>query len=169
MFAGTGTWSDPTTSVTLQSSTWRTQPGSYSVVAGASGGTIDGLAGTLTGSLLSGATNSPVDGLTVKYAGSVNGTFTYTQGIAAKLEALTQQASNSTNGSITMEIQGKNSSIDDMENSISDWDVRLAQQRITLEKQYSSLEVSLGKLKDQGTWLSGQIASLPQVSSGSGG
>lgn len=169
MFAGTGTWSDPTTSVTLQSSTWRTQPGSYSVVAGASGGTIDGLAGTLTGSLLSGATNSPVDGLTVKYAGSVNGTFTYTQGIAAKLEALAQQASNSTNGSITMEIQGKNSSIDDMENSISDWDVRLAQQRITLEKQYSSLEVSLGKLKDQGTWLSGQIASLPQVSSGSGG
>jgi len=169
MFAGTATWSDPTTSVTLQGSTWRTQPGTYSAVADANGGTIDGQAATLTGSLLTGATGSPVEGLTVKYTGSVSGTLTYTQGIAAKLETLAQRASNSTDGSITTEIQGKNSAIDDMENSISDWDVRLAQQRTTLERQYASLEVSLGKLKDQGTWLSGQIASLPQISSGSGG
>jgi flagellar hook-associated protein 2 len=169
MFAGTATWSDSTTNVTLQSSTWRTQPGTYTVVADATGGTIDGLEASLSGSLLTGATDSPVEGLTVKYTGSVSGTLTYTQGIAAKLEALAQQASNSTDGLITSEIQGKNSSIDTMQDDISDWDVRLAQQRTTLEKQYANLEVALGKLKDQGTWLSGQIASLPQISSGSGG
>jgi len=166
-FTGTATWTGTGTGVSLESSTWRTQPGSYAVVADTSGGTIDGLTGTLTGSLLTGATGSAVEGLTLKYSGSINGTITYTQGIAAKLEALAQQASNSTDGTVTMEIQGENSSIDDMNNDISDWDVRLAQQRTTLEQQYSQLEVSLGKLKNQGTWLAGQIASLPSISTSS--
>ncbi|MFC6410937.1 hypothetical protein [Planobispora longispora] len=34
-----------------------------------------------------------------------------------------------------------------------------------LRKQFSNLEVSLGKLNQQSTWLAGQISSLPAPSS----
>ena len=39
--------------------------------------------------------------------------------------------------------------------------IRLAAKQESLNKQYADLEVSLGKLQDQASWLSGQIASLP--------
>ena len=41
------------------------------------------------------------------------------------------------------------------------------QRRATLEKTYAALEVALGKLQSQSSWLAGQLASLPQMSSGS--
>jgi flagellar hook-associated protein 2 len=167
MFAGTATWNGTGTPVTLEGSTWRTQPGLHSVVASGTGGTIDNVAATQTGGLLTGATNSPAEGLTLSYTGSVNGTIDYIQGIAAKLETVAQRASNSTDGSVTMEIQGRNTSIDGMQDDIASWDIRLQEQKQTLEQQYANLEVALGKLKSQGTWLAGQIASLPSISTSS--
>ena len=47
-------------------------------------------------------------------------------------------------------------------NRISDWDVTLAARKEALEKQYSALETALGKLKNQSTWLAGQINQLSQ-------
>ena len=44
---------------------------------------------------------------------------------------------------------------------IADWDVRLQARRQGLQKQFADLEVALGKMKDQSSWLSGQLASLP--------
>ncbi len=61
---------------------------------------------------------------------------------------------------ITSVITGRNSEIDSLNTQISDWDVRLSAKRQALQKQYADLEVSLGKLKDQSTWLSGQLAGL---------
>jgi flagellar hook-associated protein 2 len=43
---------------------------------------------------------------------------------------------------------------------IDNWDVRLAAKQLSLSKTYSDLETALGKLKNQSTWLSGQISSL---------
>jgi flagellar hook-associated protein 2 len=57
-------------------------------------------------------------------------------------------------------ITGRNSEIDTLDSQISDWDIRLAAKKGALQKQYSDLEVALGKLKDQSTWLSGQLAGL---------
>jgi flagellar hook-associated protein 2 len=57
-------------------------------------------------------------------------------------------------------ITGRNNQISNLNDQISDWDVRLAAKREALQKQYSDLEVSLGKLKDQSSWLSGQLAGL---------
>jgi flagellar hook-associated protein 2 len=62
--------------------------------------------------------------------------------------------------SLTSVITGRNSEIDDFNTQISDWDVRLSNKKQQLQKQYSDLEVSLGKLKDQQSWLSGQLAGL---------
>jgi flagellar hook-associated protein 2 len=50
-----------------------------------------------------------------------------------------------------------------MEDDIADWDVRLEQRRTMLERQYGALEVALGKMQNQASWLAGQINSLPKM------
>jgi flagellar hook-associated protein 2 len=83
-------------------------------------------------------------------------------GLGAQFEKMTDGMSTNIKSVIT----GRNSEIDLINTQIENWDVRLAAKKLALQKQYSDLEVALGKLKDQSSWLSGQIASLP---SGSGG
>jgi flagellar hook-associated protein 2 len=61
---------------------------------------------------------------------------------------------------LTSIITGRNNEISGLNDQISDWDVRLVAKREALQKQYADLEVSLGKLKDQSSWLSGQLAGL---------
>jgi flagellar hook-associated protein 2 len=85
---------------------------------------------------------------------------TGTGGLAAQLVTVTTNATDSTTGSITLALQGANSTVTDLNARISDWDVRLQDRRDALQRQFSALEVALGKLKDQSSWLSGQIASL---------
>lgn len=166
-FTGTITWNGtPAGAVELNDASWRTQPGTYTVSTGGGTGTIDGRTATVTGSLYTGATDSDVDGLTLDIAGDVNGTITYTQGLAAKLEAIAQRASDSTEGTVSLSIKNRNDTIDDLNDSIADWDVRLDLRRTSLERQYAALEVALGKLQSQSSWLAGQISSLPQISTG---
>jgi flagellar hook-associated protein 2 len=71
-----------------------------------------------------------------------------------------QKMSDDMSTNLTSVITGRNSEIDNLNSQISDWDVRLADKRTALQKQYSDLEVALGKLKDQSNWLSGQLAGL---------
>jgi flagellar hook-associated protein 2 len=61
---------------------------------------------------------------------------------------------------LTSVVMGRNSEIDRYNTQISDWDTRLSDKKQQLQKQYSDLEVSLGKLKNQQSWLSGQLSSL---------
>jgi flagellar hook-associated protein 2 len=61
---------------------------------------------------------------------------------------------------LTSVITGRNNEIDSLNDQISNWDVRLSAKREALQKQYSDLEVALGKLKDQSSWLSGQLSGL---------
>lgn len=62
--------------------------------------------------------------------------------------------------SLTSVITGRNDEITNFNAQIDDWDVRLSVKKQALQTQYSNLEVSLGKLKDQQSWLTGQIAGL---------
>jgi flagellar hook-associated protein 2 len=62
--------------------------------------------------------------------------------------------------SLSSVITGRNDEITNFNTQIDDWDVRLSVKKQALQKQYSDLEVSLGKLKDQQSWLSGQLAGL---------
>jgi flagellar hook-associated protein 2 len=66
-----------------------------------------------------------------------------------------KQASN-----VTTAITSRNSIIDSMNLQIGNWDVRLVAKQASLQKTYTNLETALGKLKNQSTWLSGQISSL---------
>jgi flagellar hook-associated protein 2 len=61
---------------------------------------------------------------------------------------------------VAASITGRNNVIGSMNLQIDNWDVRLAAKQLSLSKTYSDLETALGKLKNQSTWLSGQISSL---------
>lgn len=62
--------------------------------------------------------------------------------------------------SLASVITGRKSEIDNFNNQISNWDVRLAGKRVALQRHYADLEVSLGKLKNQSNWLAGQLGGL---------
>jgi flagellar hook-associated protein 2 len=62
--------------------------------------------------------------------------------------------------SLKSTITGRNNEIDSIKTQIDNWDVRLAAKRVALQRQYSDLEVSLGKLKNQSNWLAGQLSGL---------
>lgn len=77
-------------------------------------------------------------------------------GFADVVQQLAQSTGGST-GTIASAITGRQSTIDDLTHRIADWDVRLAGRKDALQRQYSALEIALGKLKSQSTWLAGQI------------
>lgn len=93
------------------------------------------------------------------------GATTADNGWAARVAAVAKAASDSTKGSITSAIAGRNTTIERLTKSISDWDDRLEMRRSTLERTYTALETALNGLQSQGNWLAGQIASLPSYSS----
>jgi flagellar hook-associated protein 2 len=88
-------------------------------------------------------------------------------GVAVRLAALAKTATKSTTGTLAVAITSHTKAIDDLNERIAAWDDRLAARQKTLQAQYSRLEVALGKLKSQSTWLSGQLASLPTSGSDS--
>jgi flagellar hook-associated protein 2 len=81
-------------------------------------------------------------------------------GIATSLADIAKSATDPISGTITQAVQGSNARMRALNNEIADWDVRLAARQTALRRQYSGLEVALGKLKDQSTWLAGQVANL---------
>jgi flagellar hook-associated protein 2 len=84
-------------------------------------------------------------------------------GLAVALETVTKRFSDGLDGTLTGAIKGRTTIVDRMQDDIDGWDVRLVQRKSSLERQYGALEVALGKLQNQSTWLAGQISSLPQM------
>ena len=78
---------------------------------------------------------------------------------------MAKSATDPITGNLTAAINGGNSQIRSLNQQIADWDVRLAARQQALQRQFTNLELALGKMKDQSNWLSGQIAGLPSASS----
>jgi flagellar hook-associated protein 2 len=95
----------------------------------------------------------------------VDATATAPAGFASTLAGITKSLSDPLQGTVTLSIQGHNAGIKSTQDAISDWDVRLQQRQEDLQRQFSAMEVMLGQLQNQASWLSGQIASLPTMSS----
>lgn len=87
-------------------------------------------------------------------------TQTLVSGVADTLSKVAKGASDSTTGSLTLAIQGRNSTIKELGERISDWDTRLTERKAALQQQFTAMETALSSLKSQSSWLSGQIASL---------
>jgi flagellar hook-associated protein 2 len=102
--------------------------------------------------------------------GGVAGTFQPdldgAQGLGRKLERVALLATGDTSltsvkqGTLQGLIERRNDSIRALNDQVSNWDDRLALRREGLNRQFTGLETALGKMKQQSSWLSGQLASL---------
>lgn len=131
-------------------------------------GTIDGKTATGKGRSLSLADGSSSEmNLTVTVstaqiaAGQGSGVLALQPGFAQRVKALAKAASDSGTGQITTAIERRNNLIKGFNDQVDAWDVRLEMRRTTLKRQFNAMEVALGKMKSQSSWLAGQIAGLP--------
>jgi flagellar hook-associated protein 2 len=85
-------------------------------------------------------------------------------GIAQKLLAVAKNASDSATGSLVALANGQDSLVKTYEDRIAAWDLRLAKRKETLTRQFTAMETALSSLRNQSTWLAGQINSLPSSS-----
>jgi flagellar hook-associated protein 2 len=85
-------------------------------------------------------------------------------GIAGRLLAVAKGASDSTTGSLLKLAEGQDSMAEDIKDRIAAWDLRLASRKELLTRQFSAMETALSSLKNQSSWLAGQINSLPSYS-----
>jgi flagellar hook-associated protein 2 len=85
-------------------------------------------------------------------------------GIAGRLFDVAKAASDATTGSIVSLAKGKDSIATDLKNRIEAWDLRLAKRKEALTRQFTAMETALSSLKNQSTWLAGQINSMPSWS-----
>jgi flagellar hook-associated protein 2 len=85
-------------------------------------------------------------------------------GIAGRLSAVARSASDATTGTLVALANGQDNLVKDIKDRIADWDLRLAARKATLTRQFSAMETALSSLKNQSSWLAGQINSLPKSS-----
>ncbi|WP_433722507.1 flagellar filament capping protein FliD [Actinoplanes sp. CA-051413] len=96
--------------------------------------------------------------------------FDTANGLGRKLEALALIASEGVKdpdnpnktpqGTMQALMERNTKTISSLNDQVSEWDVRLELRRTALQKQFSSLEVALGKMQQQSSWLAGQLAGL---------
>ncbi len=103
------------------------------------------------------------NGVAADFVDSTTTPTTTPQGLASTFAAITKTASDPLEGTLTLSIKGHDTEISGMQRDIDDWDVRLALKQQSLQRQYGAMEVALGKLQDQASWLNGQISSLPKI------
>jgi flagellar hook-associated protein 2 len=90
-----------------------------------------------------------------------------TQGVGARLKTLATLASDSATGMLTSLANGQDTRAKDIQSQIDDWTTRLALRQQTLTDQFTAMETALGTLKNQSSWLTSQINSLPTWNSSS--
>jgi flagellar hook-associated protein 2 len=100
------------------------------------------------------------DKLAAALAADPAGTTAALQEVASRVATSTKNATDPYQGSVTALIKGRQSEATDLTNQISDWDLRLADRRATLQAVYTHMEVLLGGLQSQSAWLTGQLAGL---------
>jgi flagellar hook-associated protein 2 len=82
-------------------------------------------------------------------------------GLAERLLTVTKAASDSTTGALVKMAEGQDSLGKDIQDKIDAWDLRLAKRKEMLTRQFTAMETALSSLKNQSTWLAGQINGLP--------
>ncbi len=83
------------------------------------------------------------------------------EGIGQRLLGVAERASDSATGSLTLLANGRDTLAKDIQKRIDAWDTRLVLRKQTLTRQFTAMETALSSLKNQSTWLAGQLNSLP--------
>lgn len=94
-------------------------------------------------------------------AASTTPAVTAVTGIADRLLDVAKRASDNTTGTLMKLADNQDGIVEDIQDKIEAWDLRLAKRKAMLTRQFSAMETALSSLKNQSTWLAGQINSLP--------
>jgi flagellar hook-associated protein 2 len=82
-------------------------------------------------------------------------------GFAARFNGLIDPVSR-TGGLIDGRIDGATSELKSVQDAIAQMDQRLSLRETALRAKFTAMETALSQVKSQGSWLSGQLAALPQ-------
>ena len=127
-------------------------------------GTIGGVAAVGTGRVLAvPSATAELGGLSVTVDGDATGlvgNVTYTAGLAQRVASAVSAATDLGDGYLTGEESSSRSRISTLTTSIQAWDVRLTAREAHLRAVWSQLEVKLGNLQTQSSWLTGQLSGL---------
>lgn len=131
-------------------------------------GSINGVAATGTGQVLAAPQTDPtLAGLSLLVTApgittsTSLGTFTYNPGLAGHMGTTAWSGSNPVNGWITSAIQGLQNESSSLGQQITAYNPIIASEHAMLVQEFSDMETQLGTLKQQGNYLSSQIAQLP--------
>jgi len=122
-------------------------------------GTINGLAATGAGKVLTGTTGNS-DGLTLLYSGSTTGAVgdvILGIGIAAGFDGSLDLFSNSVSGLIQNSITTEQSNFDALTTRVDDLTAKMEQQRIVLTGQFTRMQQALASLQQSGDFLTQQV------------
>jgi flagellar hook-associated protein 2 len=86
------------------------------------------------------------------------------EGVAQRVFDLAKTATDTTTGTLVSLAKGRDDLVKDIQKRIDAWDLRLAQRKETLTRQFTAMETALSSMKNQSNWLAGQISSLPSYS-----
>lgn len=81
--------------------------------------------------------------------------------IGTRVGDVAKQATDSTSGMLTLRLQAEQSNIKDYTARLTKFEERMTLRESTLKAQFSAMESLLQKMQSQGSWLSGQLATLP--------
>ena len=129
-------------------------------------GTIGGVSASGSGQHLSAASGSPATGLVLEVTGGASGsrgTVSFARGYAARLEGLLQGVLG-TGGPIASRTSGIHATIDAVDRQRQALDRRLAQIEQRYRAQFTALDTLLSNLSATSTFLTRQLANLPNTS-----
>ncbi len=82
------------------------------------------------------------------------------QTISSRVAATSETLSDKYDGAITSRIKGQESMVSRLDTQILDWDRRLSTREATLKRIYATLEVQMGKLNSQQSYMASQLSSM---------
>lgn len=88
-------------------------------------------------------------------------------GLAQTLQDVGTAATDSTTGALTLKIQSGTSMIAKLNTEISDWDLKLADRKSALKRQFTAMETAMSKVQSQSSWLSSNTSAAASSSSSS--
>ena len=131
-------------------------------------GTINGVTATGVGQVLSAPSTDPtlaglaLDVTASGITSSTNlGNFSYTQGLAGSLASTGNQASNPITGTLSSTVTNLQDQIIGLQAQYNSYTPMITAEQQMLQQEFTNMEVQLGSLQSQGSWLSTAIAKLP--------
>jgi flagellar hook-associated protein 2 len=98
-----------------------------------------------------------------RFFGESDPASTTDDGIAERVRLVAEEATRFGTGQIDVAIAQRTSRLDMLEDQIESYERRLALREAQLRRKFAGLESALSSLRNQGSWLSGAIASLPSL------